>query len=308
MNNINKKNLAIMPLGYVKRLPVEFAPVFYNHVVDQLVDVDNPMLNNLVLAFRNETNSLNQLLMDEVIYKDSSVLDMFHQAEKVWQGVRYAIQSFCHCGEESVEQMAVRALEINGNHRVERLRRLDAAEQLNAFVAEIEDCFTPEELAESFLAYWINRLKTVSSEYTNLFQQRLERNAQRVYFTHQREVVHDKFNLLYLSIYVMVKESGDETLASLLANLNELIGIYTTIAKARKTRIYNQNHPIDDNENLVEEASDNQAKSDDEVASAPNGSPLDDKEQEPALWGSLLSDQENVLPPNNAAVCAIAST
>lgn len=106
----------------------------------------------------------------------------------------------------------------------------------------------------------------------------------------------------------MVKEGGDEALASLLANLNELIGIYTTIAKARKTRIYNQNHPIDDNENLVEEASDNQAKGDEEVASAPNGSPLDDKEQEPALCGSSLSNQKNVLPPDNAAVGAIAST
>lgn len=244
MEFINKKNLAMMPLGYVKRLPFEFAPSFYSQVLEQFNSVDEPLLNNAIQAFRDETNALHQLIVDEVIYKDSGVLDAFHQAEKVWQGVRYAIKSFCHCGEEQMSQMAERAMDIYNRHRANRLRRLDASEQLSAFVSEIEDFFTPEELADSFLAYWIERLKTVSSEYADLFHQRLERNAQRVYFTHQSKVVFERFHNLYLALYVAIMQSDNQDLEEVFRCVNTLIARFTTIWKARKTRIYNANHNI----------------------------------------------------------------
>ena len=212
--------------------------------------------------------------------KDSGVLDAFYQAEKVWQGVRYAIKSFCHCGEEQMSQMAERAMDIYNRHRANRLRRLDAAEQLSAFVSEIEDFFTPEELADSFLAYWIERLKTVSSEYADLFHQRLERNAQRVYFTHQSKVVFERFHNLYLALYVAIMQSDNEDLEEVFRCVNTLIARFTTIWKARKTRIYNANHNI---------ISDDEAISDEEAITS----------DEAITGDEAISNNDNLSNPSN---------
>lgn len=245
MTDINSKFLAIMPLGYIKRLPVEIAPVFYKKVQDCVSDIDDPLVAHAAQAFCKETEVLSQSLIDEVVYKDSGVAEAFHRTEQVWQGMRFAIQSYLYCGDESMAKTAEQALEIYDSYRETRLRRTNAADQLRSFVATMEEYFSAETIANSFLAFWLDRLKDEAAKYADIYLKSVERAANRVYFTHQREIVHECFKRLYLTLYVAITELGNENLKQRFAHLDSLIAIFTSVGKARSTRIYNKNHGIE---------------------------------------------------------------
>lgn len=237
---------ATKPLGYIKRLPISYAPNFYRKVSDLLVDINNPIVEGYAASFREEVRVMNEMLIAFPPISHEELVALYRRTEKMWKSFRQVMIGYTLHRDEAVASMARRALTIYDNIRKEKMLRTNAAELLNRFVIDVEDIFTSDELQSSFLGEWVDLLSTTADEYSAAFLQCVDWQSHREFFTNARRRIHRRFEMLYFSLFVASAEDNDEALTVLFGNINELLAIFTQIAKSHATRLYNLGHGNDD--------------------------------------------------------------
>ncbi len=238
---IQTKKTAYLPLSSIKRLPIAFQPTFYSKVVDLAKDVNEPMLVDSVAVLADQVAELNQIVEAPKGVDSRLVEDAVKRVQQFWVSTRYLLKGYKRSNNQQEAAMATKALDLL-EHLPTKVLRTNASELLNALVNNFDAAWKPADLTGTFLEDWRAQLAVVANDYAQVYQNRVDNGASHSCFTEKKCDVFQLFEFFYMNLYVCVGVTGDLALMQLQAQINELVIIYTTIAKSRATRIANRNH------------------------------------------------------------------
>ena len=254
---ILQKKSALMPLGTIRKLPIAFQPTFYSKVVECTKGVGEPMLNDSIAVLADQVAVLNQIVASGRSSDGKTVENALLYVQKFWTSLHFVLKGYQRSTSQKDAVLATKALELYKNVQG-RMLRTNALDQLTAFINNIDNAWKPEELAGTFLETWRAQLVAVANDYRQVYETRVDNGASHICFSEKKVEVFEAFHFFYLNLYVVVGLTGDLALSKVQSEINELIMIYTTIAKSRATRIANQKRGLGDESQTTEHPSDDE--------------------------------------------------
>lgn len=249
MNLTNQKKAVLLPLGFVKHMPVKFQQSFYSHVSDITETIEDEALVDDVALFRDLVAEVLNQVNSQAISDAQEMYDLYTRAERFWQGTRHLFKGYRHSTDTKEATLATKALDIFQRMECKRLLLSNAGAKLNALATNIANAWKPAEITGTFLENWKTQLTNLANEYATALQQHVERGASHVCYTERKMDLYDAFEFLYLHLYTQMGCTGDLLLAKLFSDINDLIAWYTATAKAHATRVKNANANDNDNDN-----------------------------------------------------------
>ncbi|MCQ2349867.1 MAG: hypothetical protein MJZ98_05235 [Paludibacteraceae bacterium] len=243
----NNKKASLLPLGFVKHMPIKFQQSFYSHVSDLVANIQNEELVDSAAVFGDLVHEVLNQVNASAVSDAQEMYDLFTRAERFWQGTRHLFKGYRHSINTADAKLAEKALDMFQRMNCPRLLLSNAGAKLAALSNNINTAWKPTDLTGTFLETWAAQLATLAGDYSTALQKHIERGAQHVCYTERKMDLYEAFEFLYLNIYTFVGNTGDVQIAQVFADINDLIAWYTATAKAHATRVKNAN--ANENEN-----------------------------------------------------------
>lgn len=256
----NPKKATLLPLGFVKHMPIKFQQSFYQHVADITSAVEDEQLADSVAVFRDLVNEVLDSVHRSAINTSQEMYDLYDQADHFWQGTRHLFKAYRHSTNAKDATLANKALDMFQRMNCKRLLLSNAGAKLAALASNISAAWKPTDLTGTFLEGWVTQLNALATNYADALQKHVERGAQHVCFTERKMDLYSAFEFLYLNFYTYMGNTGDLAIAQVFSDINDLIAWYTATAKAHATRVKNanENENANGNENVNGNANENE--------------------------------------------------
>ncbi|MDO4190682.1 MAG: hypothetical protein Q4D14_03210 [Bacteroidales bacterium] len=238
------KRNALLPLSYIKYLPMQFAPTFYEKAAVLFNNCSEATLLDSITRFDGIAQAFVADMEQEAVSLSEEVTAEFQRIRRLWGGVKHLFKAYSTSYNTANATLANKALALYDKLEETTIKRTNASVVLLSLVNSISDSWTTAELAGTFLEPWLSEITAAANAYASVYQRRVEHSAQRIYFVDRREACYEAFELVYMGLYVYAKNSGDQTALDLFAEVNELIMTYTAVTKARSTRINRRNRQV----------------------------------------------------------------
>lgn len=238
---LTQKRTKVLPLSYIKYLPMAYSPSFFEKASEILKDIEEEGIVDSIAAFRDQTQEFLSSLekMSQTVADD--VIKEFGRIQSLWRGVKHLFKAYATSYNANEATLGKKALGIYQRLEQEPMRRTNAAVLMQNLVNGINRAWTPSQLTGSFLESWVTAMTSAANDYAAIYQDRVERAVGRSFFTDYRERTYEAFEFAYLSLYTFMGNSGDLAATQMFSELNDLIATYTAISKGRSTRIANKN-------------------------------------------------------------------
>lgn len=262
----NPKKAVLLPLGFVKHMPIKFQQSFYQHVADITAVVEDEQLADPVAVFRDLVTEVLDSVHRSAINTSEEMYDLYDQADHFWQGTRHLFKAYRHSTNAKDATLANKALDMFQRMNCKRLLLSNAGAKLAALASNISAAWKPTDLTGTFLEGWVTQLNALATNYADALQKHVERGAQHVCFTERKMDLYESFEFLYLNFYTYMGNTGDLAIAQVFSDINDLIAWYTATAKAHATRVKNANENGNENgnENVNGNANENGNENDNE--------------------------------------------
>lgn len=264
----NPKKAVLLPLGFVKHMPIKFQQSFYQHVADITAVVEDEQLADPVAVFRDLVTEVLDSVHRSAINTSEEMYDLYDQADHFWQGTRHLFKAYRHSTNAKDATLANKALDMFQRMNCKRLLLSNAGAKLAALASNISAAWKPTDLTGTFLEGWVTQLNALATNYADALQKHVERGAQHVCFTERKMDLYESFEFLYLNFYTHMGNTGDLAIAQVFSDINDLIAWYTATAKAHATRVKNANENGNGNVNGNENVNVNENEDEEENLSA----------------------------------------
>lgn len=237
----NPKKATLLPLGFVKHMPVKFQQSFYQHVADTVAAVEDEQIVDSVVVFRDRVSEVLDSVHRSALNTSQEMYDLYDTADHFWQGTRHLFKAYRHSTNGTDAKLATKALDMFQRMNCPRLLLSNAGAKLAALASNINAAWNTAALTGTFLENWVTQLNTLASDYATALQKHIERGAQHTCFTEHKMELYEAFEFLYLNLYTYVGNTGDLAMMQVFSDVNDLIAWYTATAKAHSTRVRNAN-------------------------------------------------------------------
>lgn len=250
----SQKRTKMLPLSYIKYLPMAYSPSFFEKASEILKDIEDENIVDSIAVFRDQTQEFLSSLekMSQTVAEE--VIKEFARIQSLWRGVKHLFKAYATSYDASEATLGRKSLGIYHRLEEEPMRRTNAAVLMQNLVNGINRAWTPAQLTGTFLEKWVIAMTSAANDYAVIYQDRVERAVGRTFFTDYRERTYEAFEFAYLCLYTFMGNSGDLAASQAFSELNDLIATYTAISKARSTRIANKNAESAATETTTDEA------------------------------------------------------
>lgn len=256
----NRKRMELRRLGYIKRLPMAFAPTFYQKVSELLAGVETEELVDSIAVFSDITTEMVNAVNATMPYDATEeAYREYLRCRAFYRATGSLFYAYSKSPVEAENVLGRKALALWNKVKDEPARRTNVAALMMSLADNISRAWTAQELTGTFLEGWKSSLTTCATRYAGLYQRRVEAAAERTFFTDYVENAFEAFQFLYYNIYTYVGNTGDVQIAEAFAEINDLIDTYTAIYKGRMTRIANRRAANTDDNTDVEDNAGNTA-------------------------------------------------
>lgn len=236
-----EKRTKVLPLSYIKYLPMAYAPSFYEKAAEVLQAVEDETIVDSIVVFKDLTQEFLTSMETATQKVAAEVIVEFDRISSLWRGVKHLFKAYATSYDAHEATLGKKALGLYQAIESEPMRRTNAAVLMQNLVSNISRAWNTSELTGTFLESWKTAMTSAATAYAAIYQNRLERAVGRTFFTDQRDKTYEAFEFAYFSLYTFAGNTGDLAASKVFAELNDLVVTYTAIAKARSTRIANKN-------------------------------------------------------------------
>ncbi|MDO4190971.1 MAG: hypothetical protein Q4D14_04730 [Bacteroidales bacterium] len=298
------KRTKVLPLSYVKNLPMVFAPTFYEKATSVLSACGEASLANFIANFDMQAQAFLADMEKLAVSPSEEVVSEFQRIQRLWRGVKKLFRAYSSSYNANEAVLAQKALALYEKcDSQSTFKRTNASAMVYNLVNSISDSWSTAELQGSFLQAWQTDLTTAANNYANIYQRRIESASQRAFFIDRRDQVFRAFEIAYLGLYAFALDTSDQGALDIFAELNELIVTYTSVSKARRTRISNRNQAAA----AEAEAQGSDSNSDTEVADSADASAADSDTAADTVTDTAVPEQSQGETVVDAAANGVAN-